>query len=64
MMGEETIKAIDQLRQQVEALENSLEDPLVKNWLTMASLALKNAKEELGFGGRVPVNVRPKQLIS
>jgi hypothetical protein len=49
MMGEETIKAIDQLRQQVEALENSLEDPLAKNWLTMASLALENAKEELGF---------------
>jgi hypothetical protein len=49
MMGEQTIKAIDELRQQMDALEHSLDDPSVKNWLTMASLALENAKEQLGF---------------
>jgi hypothetical protein len=43
MFGQETIKAIDELRQQVEALESGLDDPSVKNWLTMACLALENA---------------------
>jgi hypothetical protein len=35
MMGEQTIKAIDELRHQVQALEHGLDDPMVKNWLTM-----------------------------
>jgi hypothetical protein len=55
-MGEETIKAIDELRQQVEAVERGLDDPLVKNWLSMAGLALMNAQEQLGGGWNKPIN--------
>jgi hypothetical protein len=47
-MGEDTIEAIDDLRVRVELFERSLEDPLLKNWLHVAALALMCAEEQLG----------------
>jgi len=56
MLGEEAIKAIDEVRVQVEMLDRGFDDPLVKNWLCMACMCLMNAQEQLGGGWNKPIN--------
>jgi hypothetical protein len=41
------IKTLEGLRQQLQTLEGGLDDPMVINWLTFASLALSNAQAQL-----------------
>jgi hypothetical protein len=40
---------LEALRQQVQALEFSLDDPMVINWLSIASMAICNAQQQLHY---------------